>query len=54
MPPRVGRGGAAGAGGVDDVGVAQMRALIDVRLSFPGPPTFPSRRPVPPPPWFIL
>jgi hypothetical protein len=50
MPPRVGRGGGGGGGGgVDDVGVAQMRALIDVRPPFPGPPTSPCGVPSPSP-----
>ena len=53
MPPRVGRGGAGDAGVVDDVGIAQMRALIEVRLSSPVYPSLargaPSLRPTRPP-----
>ena len=52
MPPRVGRGGASDAA-VDDVGIAQMRALIEVRLSSPFYPSLargaPSLRPTRPP-----
>ena len=53
MPPRVGRGGAGDAGVVDDVGIAQMRALIEVRLTSPVYPSLargaPSLRPTRPP-----